>query len=208
MGDRANVSDLDSIRLFRAALVKFVESANTGITDSDGEIVSKISWLETEQKAYWTAQQRKWTEAVSKAIDAVRQKRVFKDSFGRPQSTIDEEKHLKKCRQTLEEVEQKLANTRRAAMQLQREHLLYRGGVQRLMTMLASDMPRALAMLDRVVAQIEAYAAVTPTLVTSEATPDSVATGEGEGNMTRPADAQETADATPIDDKAASPADP
>ncbi|HEX8342993.1 MAG TPA: hypothetical protein VF624_18975 [Tepidisphaeraceae bacterium] len=193
MSERANISDLDSIRQFRAALVKFTETANTGVTDSDGEIVSKISWLDSEQTPYWIAQNRKWTEAVSKAIDAVRQKRVFKDSFGRPQSTVDEEKHLRNCRLKLEEAEAKLAATRRAVTQLQREHLLYRGGVQRLMTMLASDMPGAIAMLDRVVAQIEAYAASGPTLVTSESAQSTAETGgsPADGNMKRAAEPHE-----------------
>jgi hypothetical protein len=183
MAERANVSDLDSIRLFRAQLVKFVETANTAVTESDGEIVRKMSWLSHEQTAYWTQQVRKWTEAVSKAIDAVRQKRIFKDSTGRPQSTVDEEKQLKICKQRLLEAETKLENTRRAAQQLQRDHLLYRGGVQRLMTMLASDMPAALAMLDRVVMQIEAYATGGAEWVTSDAGPDAAATaGTAESN--------------------------
>jgi flagellin-specific chaperone FliS len=132
-------------------------------------------------------QVRKWNEEVNRAKDAVRQKRIFKDSLGRQQSTVDEEKHLKKCQRILEEAEQKLANTRRHAKQLQREHLLYRGGVQRLATALASDMPNAIAMLDRVTEQLEKYVSAAPTLATSDAGPDQAGTfgTEAAGSMKR-----------------------
>lgn len=183
----ARVQDLDVIRHFRAALVKFLESANSALTDADGEITRKIGWLEGEQEHFWTMQVRKWHEEVNRAKDAVRQKRIFKDSLGRQQSTVDEEKHLKKCQKILEEAEQKLANTRRHAKQLQREHLLYRGGVQRLATALSSDMPNAIAMLDRVTVQLEKYVSAAPTLATSDAGPDQTATfgTDAAGSMTR-----------------------
>jgi hypothetical protein len=183
----ARVHDIDVIRQFRAALVKFLESANSALTDSDGEITRKIGWLEGEQQHFWSMQVRKWNEEVNRAKDAVRQKRIFKDSLGRQQSTVDEEKHLKKCQRTLEEAEQKLENTRRHAKQLQREHLLYRGGVQRLATALSSDMPNAIAMLDRVTVQLEKYVSAAPTLATSEAGPDTTGAfgTDADGSMKR-----------------------
>lgn len=169
MAQGAKVQDIQAIRQFRAALVKFVESAGVALTDAEGEITRKMSWLETEQPYFWSSQVRKWTEEVNRAKDAVRQKRIFKDSLGRPQSTVDEEKHLKKCQKILEQAEQKLENTRRHAKQLQREHLLYRGGVQRLATALSSDLPNAIALLDRITDQLQQYVASSPVLVGSEA---------------------------------------
>jgi hypothetical protein len=175
----ARVHNFDSIRYFRAQLVKFVESAQTALTDAEGDVTRKMSWLEGEQDHFWTMQIRKWTEEVNRAKDAVRQKRVFKDSLGRQQSTVDEEKHLKKCQRILEEAETKLANTRRHARELQREHLLYRGGVQRLATVLASELPNGIATLDRVVAQLEAYVSAAPTMATSEAGPPDASAAPG-----------------------------
>lgn len=186
----ARVQDIDAIRLFRAALIKFTDASNVAMTDADGEITRKLSWLESEQTMFWTRQIRKWTEEVNRAKDAVRQKRIFKDAMGRQQSTIDEEKHLKKCQATLDECETKLANTRRHAKQLQREHLLYRGGVQRLATLLSSDMPNAIALLDRVTQQLQQYVAAAPTLATSDTTESTAPLGvDGESSMKRAVDA-------------------
>lgn len=195
----ARVQDIDVIRHFRAVLVKFVESANSALTDSDGEITRKMGWLEGEQDHFWTMQVRKWNEEVNRAKDAVRQKRIFKDSLGRQQSTVDEEKHLKKCQRILEEAEQKLANTRRHAKQLQREHLLYRGGVQRLATALSSDMPNAIAMLDRVTVQLEKYVSAAPTMATSDAGPDQAGVfgTDAAGSMKRAVEPEDEVGARP-----------
>ncbi len=208
MATTARVQDIDSIRRFRAALVKFVESANVAMTDSEGEITRKMSWLEGEQDQFWTMQIRKWTEEVNRAKDAVRQKRIFKDSLGRQQSTVDEEKHLKKCKLILEEAEAKLANTRRFAKQLQREHLLYRGGVQRLGTVLSADLPNAIATLDRVVAQLERYVAAGPAMAGSEASSDSPAAvgTDAEGSMRRAVEPE--ADDKPEAESEPKPVDP
>jgi chromosome segregation ATPase len=189
MAAGARVQDLDVIRLFRAALIKFTESSNSALTDADGEITRKLSWLESEQMMFWTRQIRKWNEEVNRAKDAVRQKRIFKDAMGRQQSTVDEEKHLKKCQAALEECETKLENTRRHAKQLQREHLLYRGGVQRLATLLSSDMPNAIAMLDRVTQQLQQYVAAAPTMATSDTTESTAPLGtDGDVSMKRAVD--------------------
>jgi len=187
MATAARVHDIDSIRRFRAAMVKFVETSNVAMTDSEGEVTRKIGWLEGEQDQFWSMQIRKWTEEVNRAKDAVRQKRIFKDAMGRTQSTVDEEKHLKKCKLILDEAETKLANTRRHAKQLQREHLMYRGGVQRLATVLASDMPNAIATLDRVVGQLERYVAAGPVMAESEVISDSTGSAgtDGDGSMRR-----------------------
>ena len=52
------------------------------------------TWLEREQQQHWTTQIRKRTEIVGRCKEAVRMKKLFKDSSGRTQSALDEEKAL------------------------------------------------------------------------------------------------------------------
>ncbi|HEY0009543.1 MAG TPA: hypothetical protein VGB55_12525 [Tepidisphaeraceae bacterium] len=192
MSNGARVNDVEAIGRFRAALIKFMEAGNVALADSEGDVVRKLMWLESEQDSFWVSQVRKWTEAVDKAKDAVRQKRIFKDGLGRQQSVVDEEKHLRRCQAVLAEAETKLANTRKYARQLQRDHLLYRGGVQRLSTMISSDLPKAVAMLDTVTTKLDAYFAAAPTLAGSEAGPaQGVLRHETEGPAVKRAAAEE-----------------
>src|SRR6059058_4974910 len=103
----ARVESTDAIRAFRHALLKFAELANSALTDAEADAGHTLMWLETEQRTYWTNNVRKASELVSRCQDAVRQKKIFKDSSGRPQSAVDEEKALAKAKRLKEHAEEK-----------------------------------------------------------------------------------------------------
>jgi len=213
MAEVARVLDTEVIKSFRATLVKFIESASAAVTDAEAEIIKKMNWLEGEQAAFWTNELRKTHELVNRCKDAVRQKKIFKDSTGKPQSAIDEEKALKKAQAKLLYVEERLANTKKHARQLQREHMMYRGGVQRFQTILSSDLPRGVQMLETVLVKLDAYLAGGPTLVESMAAerPEGGMgmAADGEGAMSKPAEpeAQPAANAQESTAEAAAPAE-
>ena len=48
----ANVQNIDAIRAFRAALLKFAEAANVAIADAESEAVGALRWLEVDQRTY------------------------------------------------------------------------------------------------------------------------------------------------------------
>ena len=170
MADGARVQDLDAIRGFRVALIKFIESSSAALIDAEGEIVKRISWCEGEQQVFWQHNIRKLQDLISQLKEQIRMKKLFKDSSGRTVSAFDEEKKLRAAQAKLEMAEQKLMNCRKWAKQLQREQLMYRGGVQRLQTMLTSDLVTGIATLDRIVAQLDQYlAAGAPELAGSDA---------------------------------------
>lgn len=170
MADGARVEDTAAIRLFRAAVIKFIESSNAALTDAEGELIKRVGWLEGEQSVFWQGQIRKLTDVIGQLKEQIRMKKLFKDSSGRTPSAFDEEKKLRSAQQKMEIAEQKLANCRRWAKQLQREHLNYRGGIQRLSTMVQSDLVSGIATLDKVLAQLEEYLATgAPQLTTSDA---------------------------------------
>jgi hypothetical protein len=153
----ARVESIDAIRAFRRALLKFAEAANAAMTDAEAEAMDTHRWLESEQRVYWASQVRKASELVSRCEEALRQKRVFKDSSGRTPSAVDEQKALAKAKRMKEIAEEKFENVRRYAPRLNREILLYKGQVQRLQTFLAGELPTALARLDKMAGTLEAY---------------------------------------------------
>ena len=89
--------------------------------------------------------------------EAVRQKKIFKDSTGRTPSAAQEEKDLRTALLMLEAAEMKLANTKRLIPALQKEVENYRGGVQGLGSFLAAEMPKAIATLDRLSLSLQEY---------------------------------------------------
>ncbi|MEA2734906.1 MAG: hypothetical protein QOE14_1357 [Humisphaera sp.] len=153
----ANVQSIEAVANFKRALFKFAEAANAALTDAEADMSHVYRWLETEQRTYWLNQVRKSTELVSRCEDALRQKRIFKDSSGRTPSAVDEEKALAKAKRMKEIAEEKVENVRRYTPKLQREIMLYKGQVQRFATFVAADIPAAAAKLDKMVDSLEAY---------------------------------------------------
>lgn len=153
----ARVQSIDGLKHFRVALWKFAEAANVALGDAEGEVQRTLSWLQGEQQQFWAGQIRKRHEHVNRCKDAVRQKKLFKDSTGRTQSAVDEEKALGIAMKRLDEAEQKLLNTKRHSSKLQKEMHMYKGAVQTFATIVASDMPNAVASLDRMIHSLEAY---------------------------------------------------
>jgi hypothetical protein len=160
MSGYARIDNVDALREFRTRLIKFAEVAQVALADAEGEMQRVLVWLETEANTYWSGQIRKRHEAVEKAKDAVRQKKLFKSPTGSTQSAVEEEKMLRMAQKKLEEAEEKLKNVRRYTPRLQKEISIYKGGVQRLSTTVSSDIPTAIGRLDRMVAAVEAYAAL------------------------------------------------
>src|SRR4051812_1470639 len=160
MSGYARIDNVDALREFRTRLIKFAEVVQTALADAEGEMARVLVWLETEANTYWTGQIRKRHEAVEKAKDAVRQKKLFKSPTGSTQSAVEEEKMLRMAQKKLEEAEEKLKNVRRHTPRLQKEISIYKGGVQRLSTTVSADIPTAIGRLDRMVAAVEAYAAL------------------------------------------------
>ena len=134
MSERARVDSTDAIKQFKIALWKFQEAANAALGDAEGEMQRVTLWLENEQHAYWTGQIRKRHDAVEKAKEAVRYKKIFRDSTGSLPSAVDEEKARALAQRRLKEAEEKLANVKRYTRVLQKEIQLYHGSVQRFAT--------------------------------------------------------------------------
>ena len=185
----ARVQNIDVIRQFRASLIKFADAAKVALGDSESEVQRTAAWLASEQPRYWESQIRKRHEKVNQCKDAVRQKKLYKDSTGKTQSAVDEEKQLRIAQARLAEAEQKLLNTKRHSGKMQKELHMYKGATQTFATNLGLDVPNAIAALDRMMQALDGYVSLTASAGSEEATGAPASTGSvgsGEGNtMTR-----------------------
>ena len=161
MSGFARIDSVDSLRQFRAVLVKFAEHAQVALGDAEGEMARVLVWLETEASTYWSGQIRKRHDPVEKCKEAVRQKKLFKSPTGNTQSAVEEEKELRAAMKKEEEAMEKLKNVRRYIPRLQKEISIYKGGVQRLTTTVSADIPLAISRLDKMAQALDAYAALT-----------------------------------------------
>ena len=201
----ARVDSIDSLRSFRVALIKFGEEANTALASAEAEMQRVMGWLERDQLSFWQFQLRKRQEGLSRAQEALRQKKLFPDAAGRFPTPIEEEKAVRKWKAAVEEAETKLAACKKYARLLQREIMNYKGGVNRFATAVQSQLPAAVARLDRMVGKLEAYVSLSAGASSSSPVRDASLSAFGRteppaGNMAR-APAEPPEEAPPADEQ-------
>ncbi len=157
MAESARVESVDALKGFRSVLIKFAEAVNVALADAEAEMQRLGMWLENEQIAHWSTELRKRQEWASRCKEAVRMKKVFKDSAGSRSSAVEEEKALRLAEQRLAEAQWKISATKTWSRKLTREIQSYKGGVMRLATAAQGDIPQAAATLEKFMAALEAY---------------------------------------------------
>lgn len=160
MSETARVDSIEELRAFRVALIKFVESCNVALGDAESDMSRTLTWVERDQLSYWNGQLGKRAELVERCKEAVRMKKLYKSPTGATQSYVEEEKALRAALRLHEEATQKIAACKHWTRRLQKEIMLYKGGVTRFTSALGGDVPRALAMLDAMATSLEEYAAL------------------------------------------------
>jgi hypothetical protein len=186
MAHGANVNP-EALMAFRVALIKFQENASAGLGDAESDIHNTIRWLENDQFSYWSTQIRHRQEALARANEAYRQKKLFKDSSGKMASAVEEQKQVTKCQMNLDEAMQKMAATKSWAKRLQKELMLYKGQMQRFQTTVSNDVPSAVGHLGALVHTVQEYQAMAEA-GKDAAIPAELAAyfgGGGEGGMSR-----------------------
>jgi len=193
MAEGAKVNSIDAVKMFRIYLAKFGEYAGVALGDAESEVNRTMTWLETEQQAFWIQRIRKCQELLARAEDALRQKTLFKDATGGRQSAVDEQKAVMIAKKNLAEAQEKLANTKSWIRKLQKEITMYRGGMGRFAGAISGGIPAAIAQLGNTLSLLDQYVAGAPTEVAS--TTDEMATsavsadGSGGPSMARAAEA-------------------
>jgi hypothetical protein len=158
----AKVESIEALSGFRVALVKFQEDCTAALGDAESDVHAALRWLENDQVSHWSSQIRQRQELVARAAEAVRQKQLFKDSSGRQQSAIEEQKALAKAQARLAEAEQKLAATKQWIRRLQKELTLYKGQTQRFTTTVTQEVPSAIKHIGALEYTLKEYLAMQP----------------------------------------------
>jgi hypothetical protein len=160
MAEIARIDSIAELRAFRIQLIKFADACNVALGDAEADMQRTLQWLERDQQSYWNNQLAKRAEIVARCKEAVRMKKLFKSPTGSQQSAVEEEKALRIAIRNYEEAEQKIIACKQWSKRLQKEVMMYKGGVTRFTSVLGGDIPRALAALDAMASSLEEYAAL------------------------------------------------
>ncbi|MCH2144375.1 MAG: hypothetical protein MK082_04415 [Phycisphaerales bacterium] len=153
----ARILDITAIERFKAGLADFGDAIKIGLLEADSEIERAIGWLERDRLHHWKRQIQVRNEEVATAKSALFRKQMqgsAKD--GRP-SVVDEKVALDRAKKRLRNAEDRHRACRRWRNRLEQEYAIYKGHVQGLSTVAERNVPVALATLDRMLQNLEAY---------------------------------------------------
>lgn len=163
MSQYARVNSVAMLKLLRASLATFSNTAAVALDEVATDIQRTLAWLSEDRRRYWTEQVRVGRERVFQAKLALKQKNVLDLALsGTTSSAVEERKALAIAERRLREAEAKLARTRSWLLQIEKQQSDYRGGVQGLASAIDADIPNARARLDKMIDSLETYIALAP----------------------------------------------
>jgi hypothetical protein len=165
MATNANVTSVEAIDAFRAALLVYVSKAKPVLEDACDEVVRMRQWLQMSQRVHWENEVRKRTRILENAQQA-----LFSSNVANLRDPgMAEKAAVTKAKRALNEAEEKLLLIKKWNRDFDQLVGPMVKQLEQLRTALANDMPKAAAHLSQVVKTLDAYANVAPGGATSAA---------------------------------------
>lgn len=165
MATNANVTSVEAIDAFRAALLVYVSKAKPVLEDACDEVVRMRQWLQMSQRVHWENEVRKRTRMLENAQQA-----LFSTSIANLRDPgMAEKAAVTKAKRALNDAEQKLQHVKKWSRDFDQLVGPMVKQLEQLRTALANDMPKAAAHLSQVVKTLDAYANVSSGGATSAA---------------------------------------
>lgn len=159
MPEPANVRSIDAIEAFKAALLKFTERTEQGLTMIDSEMNRLADWMDQDRPRFWKQQVRLAGDEVVRARAELQRCLMYPVANERP-SCREERAALKKAEARLAYCEEKLERLTHWRRELQRARFEYEGRISQLNEVVDIDAPQAVAVLQKILRRLEDYQAV------------------------------------------------
>ncbi len=177
-----DVSSIDVLRGVREAFLLFADDARNSLGSMESEVRRAIDWLTHDQRLYWQGEVKRRTELLSSAKAELSRKHLGLAPGEQPHDS-EQREAVRDAKKRLEEAEEKVENVNRWLPVVERAVMEYESQARPFSDMVEFDVERSVEMLDRMIVALEEYlrlappetAAPQPTLVSSSASPVSVA---------------------------------
>ncbi|MBI1310683.1 hypothetical protein GC176_05185 [bacterium] len=156
----ANVKSIEAIRNFRVALIRFTEKVADAVESMKDQVFHAVSWVELEQPRHWHQQELTAYDRVSEARIQLEVSKMRKETADFRPSLIEEKQALRAAKRRLEYCRQKVQLVKAAAFKVRHEADEFQGRLGQVDQVLETDLPNMIAMLERMLTALEAYAEV------------------------------------------------
>jgi hypothetical protein len=158
MADRANISSVDALEDFRAALIVYVSKARPTLEEVSSEIQRMRSWLQNDQRIHWETQMRRRLQVLDQAKAALSSARI---AHLKKDATL-EQMAVHKAKRAVDEAEAKLKVLKHWNREFDGQVDPLSRQLDKLHTVLSHDMMQAVAYLARAINTLRAYMEASP----------------------------------------------
>jgi hypothetical protein len=159
MGQPANVTSLDAVDDFRAALVCFKHEASTVLEGLEQQIYRLVQWIQQDQRQYWRHQSRRNEQQLQEAKLNLQRCLMLKQVGDQRPACIEEKRALERAKRRQQACREKTAAVRKWSRAILQVVFEYKAGVGPLRQWLETDAPQTLALLERIRRTLEEYVA-------------------------------------------------
>jgi len=154
----AHVNSIDALRNFRVCLLGFAETAGEAMVGLDLELRRGLQWILEDQPLFWKNEIRRLEDAVHEARQELNHCRSL--ALPGDVAPCSEQKHaLERAISRLRHAQEKAKITKHWGQRVDHESREWQGRANQFLNLVEGDLPKAIAMLDRLIASLEAYAA-------------------------------------------------
>lgn len=155
MADQANVTSIEALEDFRAALVRYRQRTTQALDDVGSEVKRTREWLSYERRMAWEAEVKRCQRRLDQAEAELSTSKFsgLKDDHSAQQLAV------KKARRLLEEAEGKLRRTKKWAREFDAVVEPASRPLDSLRERVSHDVPKAIGSLDALIRALSDYAA-------------------------------------------------
>jgi len=159
MGQRANVTSIDAVDDFAAALLSFKHEAAGVLEGLDQQIERAVQWIQQDQRQYWKHELRRSERQLQEAKINLQRCLTFKRIGDHRPSCIEEKRALERAKRRQQLCREKIEVVRRWSQAISRAVFEYKAGVGELSQWLETDAARTVGLLGRIARTLEEYVA-------------------------------------------------
>ena len=153
MAGQAQVTSIEAIEAFRAALILFVSQARPALEEAAAEVVRCRLWVQNDRRRFWEGEWRQRSKKLEQAQQEWLTARLSGDS-----ATVSlRQMAVQRARQAVEEAAEKLQQLKRWDRELDNRAAPLLKEIEQLQSYLAAETPLAIAHLTRVIQTLEIY---------------------------------------------------
>ena len=153
MATQAQITSVEAIELFRAALITFLSHARPALEEISSEVMRSRAWIQHDQRRLWENELRQRNKKLEQAKQELMTARLstFNESTSLHQMAVRRAQHAVLL------AEEKLKSLKHWDRELENRSAPLLKEVEHLHGYLVGELPRAIAQLSQIVRTLDAY---------------------------------------------------